>query len=286
MTATAPAWTEPTLIVDNDGTPTAPEEVNSQFGSQPNNHDKTRAAAIEKSKRFGLWRYLLLLLVLGFLGAAWHWLTPVALQIELPWSRLSANSNDVAATQSDAQPPASIPTESSQTITPPRAAPTYGLPMEIINGYAEVKVIDAKLIDVLARLEHLTNDVQRLSIADVRREEQLAHMKASVRARPTVRTIKSDTPTSGPLTQRSPTPAQPSESARPIDSRDASVTVLAVDSWNGTPSVAVSRGGVIHFLAPGDTTSDGLLLKSADPGSQQAVFGLPTGQTSTLRAQP
>lgn len=286
MTATTPAWTEPTLIVDNDGNPSTPEEPNSRFGSQPKNYGKTHAAAIEKSKRFGLWRYLLLLLVLCFLGAAWHWMTPAALRIDLPWSHLSTKSSDIAATQPDAQPPAPIPTESSQTIAPPRAAPTYGLPMEIINGYAEVKVIDAKLIDVHARLEHLTNDVQRLSIADVRREEQLAHIKASFRTRPTVRTVKSDTLTSGTLIQRSPTPAQTSESPRPIDSRDASVTVLAVDSWNGTPSVAVSRGGVIHFLAPGDTTSDGLLLKSADPGSQHAVFGLPSGQTSTLSAQP
>jgi hypothetical protein len=48
-------------------------------------------------------------------------------------------------------------------------------------------------------------------------------------------------------------------------------TVLAVDTWNGRPSVALLVDGEARFVAEGDSVA-GALLRKADPASQRVEF--------------
>jgi hypothetical protein len=60
-----------------------------------------------------------------------------------------------------------------------------------------------------------------------------------------------------------------------------STRLLAVDTWNGVPNVSISQGQEVRFLSEGDATPEGLVLRKADPGTQRAVFQLPSGKLMT-----
>lgn len=67
---------------------------------------------------------------------------------------------------------------------------------------------------------------------------------------------------------------QEQAAARPIV--ESSPEVLAVDTWNGRPSVAVRNASGVQFLSEGDQAGS-YTLKRADNDGQRAVFTDPAG---------
>lgn len=73
--------------------------------------------------------------------------------------------------------------------------------------------------------------------------------------------------------------------ARPAAARGFTARVLAVDVWDGHPSVVVEHGREIRFLGEGDSVG-GYVLKKADGPSQQALFLAPAADAAKTTAPP
>jgi TolA-binding protein len=128
--------------------------------------------------------------------------------------------------------------------------------------------IEGELVSIKDVLAKLQGQVDRLPTAAAR-PQQVGNAQ-SARPRPTRVAIGTNTSRAAPAPP--PIVAAPTPSAQ----------LLAVDIWDGKPSVVMqgpedNGRKALRFLAVGDRTGT-VTLRSADPRSQQAVFELPGGE--------
>lgn len=305
MSTHAEKWSEPTLIVDNDAALGA--VANERTAATITTATKTEAPSASVGHlRTWKWRYpalfagIALLLTLGA-GLLYFSKAPLPVRQSLP---LPQKSSSVPAIEdrlrATTAPAINDPTAASKPATPAerdapetpskRAASANATgdmgaaviaPVKPIDSHAAVQLLERRLDDALAQLRELAGDVRGLTSSDAQTRQQFAGINERLRRR-----LVAQVEAKRIARPKLATPA-PQASVEPMVSpTNNSTQLVAVDNWNGVASVSISRGGAISFLSPGERTPDGMVLKSADPVRQEAVFGLPSGATTAHHAQP
>jgi hypothetical protein len=169
-----------------------------------------------------------------------------------------------------------IPTEPPAQVSPPAAAASAQV--------SELEKLDARMAKIEAAI---TSMVNKLSACDTPPSKLNTH--AVVTEAATSSSPKAPTPVAHPKPRhlavaRAPLPAlsAPVEIVAPAPAPD----VLAVDIWNGKPSVVVrsAPGADVQFLTEGDKVGN-YTMKRADRDGQRAAFISDSGRTTVQQAE-
>lgn len=154
---------------------------------------------------------------------------------------------------------------------------------------AQSTPIPPQLDERLQRIESIILELRsKLDELNAAKLAGAAPVVAPVTAPTTV--MPASRPVASPL-RRAPSPVRVTKAAPPpppAPPPTLGAQLLAVDLWNGAPSVIVTSGlpgdPRTRILRPGDVIN-GVSLKAADPAAGSATFGVNDGRSFTLSVQ-
>lgn len=208
---------------------------------------------------------------------------PGPLEVSIPASVMPSSSVTSTATALS-PPPAKAAANTAAPSAPQNTVQSTAVttvPVDTAQNFVSIKVVEARLDDLSKQIGTLAVDIKTLIAGHAQSKEQLAQLseRARIAPAPVVAAARPAPPRYQVARAAPPKPAQ----AATVNAAVGSTNVVSVDLWNGTPSVVISEGENIRFMAPGDVTPQGLTVKTADPVSQQVTFGMPSGEEVIAR---
>lgn len=166
----------------------------------------------------------------------------------------------------------------SQQVAP--TAPASAVPTDRVQNTSDIKAIEARLDDLTRQFGTMADEIKTLIAGHAQSKEQLAQLTARSTPAPVAAAARPTPPT--PPRQYFARATTPKPVAT-VNASGRSTSVVSVDVWNGTPSVAIAEGDGIRFMSLGDVTAQGMTVKRADPVAQQVTFSMPSGDEVTAR---
>lgn len=163
----------------------------------------------------------------------------------------------------------------SQQVAP--TAPAPAVPTDTVQNAAAIKAIEAQLDDLTRQVGTMADEVKTLIAGHAQSKEQLTQLTARNTPAPVAAATRPTPPRQFVARATTPKPVAA------VNASGRSTSVVSVDVWNGTPSVAIAEGDSIRFMSPGDVTAQGMTVKRADPVAQQVTFSMPSGDEVTAR---
>jgi hypothetical protein len=305
--AQATVLEEPTLK------PSPGEDETPAAGAQRNDTDfwKVKGApprqdskVAEPKKKKGAGFFLAMILAFAGAGGAYYYLKtyvlpsgkptsapPVAPGAALPGPLESSvpasarpSGNAASSPTTFSTPPANVAADTAAPSVPqnvPESAAGTAAPVDTVQNFASIKVVEARLDDISKQVATLAEDIKTLIAGHAQNKEQLTQLME--RARPAPAPVVAAARPVQPIYQVARAAAPKPVPRPPFNAAGSATNVVSVDMWNGTPSVAISEGDNIRFMSPGDVTAHGVTVKNADPVSQQVTFSMPSGEEVTAR---
>ncbi len=164
----------------------------------------------------------------------------------------------------------------------------------VASAASTIDAVKDTFTSLRSALDQVTGRVDAIEGVDRAQDEQIATLRTDVDRLATSVTAVEAAASSAALKQTpiqavAPAkPREPAERASPRPARPKQVvdaSVLAVDLWDGKPSVGVTRPAAagalaeIRFLSVGESQGR-VNLKHADVASQRATFSLPDGDVT------
>ena len=307
MSQAATALREPELkpVPDLDATlANGKNRDDPDFWKMKDGAQRQDAKFVQPKKKKGAGFFLAMLVAISAAGGALYYLKTHGLPIGKPKpAAMVAPGAALPGPLETSVPPLATPTRSDEKDSPvvlpspakvgattvaPRASHNMAqtpavtpVPVDTAQNFAAIKVVEARLDDLSKQVGTLADDIKTLIAGHAQSKEQLAQLTERARntPAPVVAAIRPVAPRNQVARAAPPKPAQ----LATVNPAVGSTNLVSVDLWNGTPSVAISEGGSVRFMTPGDVTAQGLTVKNADPVTQQVTFGLPSGEEVVAR---
>jgi hypothetical protein len=147
-----------------------------------------------------------------------------------------------------------------------------------VQSAASMPGILTRLDDLSKQVSALAEIIHQLIASNVQTREQVTQLAERMHpAQPIVAATRPPQPR--PIVVRAAAPPKSAVSAPLVNGPGSPTQLVSVDLWNGAPSVAIAEGQSVRFLSPGDVTTQGLVVKSADPAAQKVTFQTPSGES-------